>query len=814
MTKIGAHVSGHPRHTIEQFCRAKPAAILGLDDGGVLKEAKDWSNGHTWTFFRTTEVYGERPADLHNPPGTYQQMANYWYFEATPSLKEKYDLNPADCYIPNNEITGGENPDNPDEIRQNIKNQIAYERPLMKMMNADGKRMGVLALAGGSPGSFSLWAELCVPFIKEAFDAGNFYVRHAYEGNWHRVYQEAQYLLDNGLGYGGMFVTEWGFDGGYGQKHDVEKIQEEDAILQAFPNIPAFLLWEYGKTKFDANIDGIVPELIPYMEAHPSNKWQPGQPPSSDPRSVVCDVSRHQNRKDASDKVIAPINFAKMETQGAEGCYIRGSIGGRGLDDAFALNWEAILGTTMVRGMYHLFNTTSTARDQLDNIKEVVSQYKHGDMRIAFDVEPLKDSNGNRIRINGNRVSELIALFKNEFQYDPLIYTGLWVLSYVDGDKSWINTELLWLASYWSRPPKVGEYPRLPTGVPLDHLLMHQWTSSYYDGRDWGVASAGLDVNFAYDLNRLLVDYKPPPPPDDSRTFVVALLPEEADEDYWSELARHAYRDHKRDITGWPNVAEAIYLAGDDKSYIKIIDPEYASQKKAIAYFQEQGYRIELVPFQPPPPPPPPPTERVDIFSYMRADPTAWRVVRHPSGHQEDVQDMSLGNGLWVRRKNQEGEWWKIVGGLAYLLHDTSPAPQSGITRVYTLYKNEMVGAPKNPRYLALGEKWVEDGTHMVRFRAKQGCQHLSENSGPAQNSCQLIRYFGDGYEFNQYGQHLRVDSAIWLQTGQETQIYAKKDGKSIGWVGGYSPWWESELVEVHWNRGILTKEPNRFCSW
>lgn len=286
MSKIGAHVSGHPRFTFRSFLRAKPAAILGLDDSDIFPEIDEENGGHSWKIYRTTTVYSERPSDLHNPPGTYSEMAYYWYYEASPSLKEVYDRNrKADFYIPDNEPTGGES-EIEDDIRQNCKNVVAYERELMYLMNADDKKMGVLALAGGSPGDFQIWIDICVPFIKEAFDSGNAYVRHAYEGNWDRVYKEAQYLLDNNLGYGPMFVTEWGFNGGYGQSHDAQKIRDEDQLLMAYPNVVSFLLWEYGKTQFNANIDHIVPQITPYMEMRPTEKWKwtdPDPPPVDPP---------------------------------------------------------------------------------------------------------------------------------------------------------------------------------------------------------------------------------------------------------------------------------------------------------------------------------------------------------------------------------------------------------------------------------------------------------------------------------------------------------------------------------------------------
>lgn len=250
--------------------------------------------------------------------------------------------------------------------------------------------------------------------------------------------------------------------------------------------------------------------------------WKPGTgvvvPPDPIPvpttLTTVCDVSRHQNRKDATGtKPIEPIDFSKMKAQGAKGCYIRGTIGSSSLDDAFVMNWQAIEKVPgFPNGMYHLFNSVNTVSSQIDNISNIVEQYSHGKMIIATDIEPLKDASGKYIRINGDRIAEYIQLFKAKFKYPSLLYTALWVLSYIDGNTNWLKTEPLWIANYWSSPPKPNQYPKLPPGASVNQLLMHQWTSSYYDGRKWGVASAGLDVNVAYDFQRLMVNYVPEVP--------------------------------------------------------------------------------------------------------------------------------------------------------------------------------------------------------------------------------------------------------------------------------------------------------------
>ena len=44
-----------------------------------------------------------------------------------------------------------------------------------------------------------------------------------------------------------------------------------------------------------------------------------------------------------------------------------------------------------------------------------------------------------------------------------------------------------------------------------------------------------------------------------------------------------------------------------------------------------------------------------------------------------------------------------------------------------------------------------------------------------------------------------------------ETQVFARHNGKALGRVAWYSSWGESEIVELHWDRGMVTA-PQEFC--
>jgi hypothetical protein len=134
------------------------------------------------TIFRDTSIYLEAPGNINdkNPDVTCEQMAFYWYEDHgnanNGGLKKKWQENPADYYTITNEQGGGG-----DDV-QAYENLIAYEREVMRLANADGIKVCVLNLAGGSPGDFTLWQELVAPFVVEAWAAGNIYGRHAYGG--------------------------------------------------------------------------------------------------------------------------------------------------------------------------------------------------------------------------------------------------------------------------------------------------------------------------------------------------------------------------------------------------------------------------------------------------------------------------------------------------------------------------------------------------------------------------------------------------------------------------------------------------------
>ena len=291
MTKLGAHVTGGPRNLYGDFIAAKPRIVTAADEGGALLEAKEKSGGHAITVFRDTTVYLEAPGDINNkrPDVTWAQFAEYWYTR----IVKKWWLNPADYYTITNE-QGGNDP-------ASIRNLVNYEREFMKLANADGFRVCILNLPGGSPGDLQLWKDLIAPFIIEAWKAGNIYGRHAYggdlvdaaghvlSGNPSRPIEEVAWLNSQGH-RGGLAITECGLDGGVGyagRERFVRQMTGYEKQLRPYEDIIGMCMWNLGNWKTSNAIwSDAIPSLVSYMNANPTPAWtppEPGDPPPPPP---------------------------------------------------------------------------------------------------------------------------------------------------------------------------------------------------------------------------------------------------------------------------------------------------------------------------------------------------------------------------------------------------------------------------------------------------------------------------------------------------------------------------------------------------
>ena len=277
MSKLGIHVVQGPRNGYGEFVSAKPAVVLSVDDGGVLLEAKTKSNGHTVTIFRDTSVYLEAPPEANSGDVPLAIIAATHYY---PQLRAVWLKNIANYYTITNE-QGGNDPDV-------YRSLVAYEHRIMEMANEDGIQCVMLNLAGGSPGDFNVWAEICFPLIEWGAMYGHVYGRHAYgggdlsvpDGNSNRPMGEADYLADKGCDVD-IYVTEAGIDGGWGYGGDDRLSQQliaYDNLLADYKNIKGFCGWTLGDWE-GANCQSALHLLTNYLITAPT---PPDPPPSGD----------------------------------------------------------------------------------------------------------------------------------------------------------------------------------------------------------------------------------------------------------------------------------------------------------------------------------------------------------------------------------------------------------------------------------------------------------------------------------------------------------------------------------------------------
>lgn len=283
MSKLGAHVNAGARNGYGEFCAAKPAVILSTE-GGALVEARQLSQGQTITIYRDTTVYLDVPQGMDQmTPEQARQMADTLY----PQLKAKWLLNPADYYTPQNEPAGNDETVMP--------TYVAYEQRLMELAEADGFKLCVLNLSGGTPADIEVWKQVYVPHIQRAFAGGHIYGRHAYggdlvnssgqafDGNVERPLLEAAHLRSLGLN-GGIAITELGLNAGFGfvgDAHFVDQVTRYEALLEQHSNVIGGCLWTLGDFipgSLNANWQTATLELADWMEQHPSPRWTPPSP--------------------------------------------------------------------------------------------------------------------------------------------------------------------------------------------------------------------------------------------------------------------------------------------------------------------------------------------------------------------------------------------------------------------------------------------------------------------------------------------------------------------------------------------------------
>lgn len=754
MTNTVSLIGGHfTRNGVEQNWPAR--VIISVNGNGLGEQHED-----TIAIFRDTTIYGgERPSDLYtNPLGTTMEFARYWYDQLAPIWRS----NPADYYTITNEQSGKDNEDE-------ISILLAYERNITELASLDGMKTVVAKIANNSP-DMDVWIDWYLPFIVDMFNQyGSIYGRHVYGNgdlvnedgtinsdapmNPSRILDEIQELRRYGY-QGGIAFSETGIDGGYNLASWERFAQNATGLEQILRDhsdiVIGFCWWECGQTEWSANYTQHLKDITPYMREHLLPRWQPGATPPPLPEDE-CPGFIDVRR----EFNLLPQDLTRDEL------------------------------ARVTQDLYELRNSFGQSHD--DGI--LVVSHGNEERSLLRVYNPERRNPGDLAAIEESGVRWEIAYLPGTTPPADAFRFTHWPC-----ESPVVTQRFRARPDYYSRfglPGHDGTDLRATLGSPI-----------------YAVASGEIvDINENPNIHNYGIFVRVRHTDDFETTY--AHLERTA-----VSLGQSINGGERVGFAGSTGNSSGIHLHLTLKKIGSVFVDECNSQwpyniHDSDPYLEALGGQwpatIDC---------PEPDGETIDVASFQQADPLAWRVIRHPDGRQEDIRDMALGDGLFVRAKNSLGEWWQIANGFAYLIHDTSPdVGAEGVARVYTIYKNGLPGAPKNPERMEIGKEWRESSSHHVQFRARTDCRELDENSGSATNTAVLTRYEAP-YTFNAYGQNLTLDEVIWIQTGVESQIYAKHDGKIVGWCGWVAPWGQSEIVELHWNRGALQDEPPRYCNF
>jgi len=121
---------------------------------------------------------------------------------------------------------------------------------------------------------------------------------------------------------------------------------------------------------------------------------------------------------------------------------------------------------------------------------------------------------------NAVNVKATVQTIEGLFGVKPLIYSNLdsWK-NWVVGDKSWAGAYPLWIAGYWYTYFKdwmIAYLNNKNPVLPAPFIVWEFWQfTAYAPGKDYGAASASLDLNFYNgDEAALVAEYGTLPPPD------------------------------------------------------------------------------------------------------------------------------------------------------------------------------------------------------------------------------------------------------------------------------------------------------------
>jgi murein DD-endopeptidase MepM/ murein hydrolase activator NlpD len=629
---------------------------------------------------------------------------------------------------------------------QSLQNVVNYEREVMKLANADGFKVCVLNLSTGSPGDFDMWTDICAPFIVEAWNAGNTYGRHVYGGEGGDLVDTAGEILP---GNPQRPIEELSY------LLSLDIVERVGGVFLTEVGIDAGLDYA-GDVRYVEQQTGYEAALRPYPDVVAVCSWTLG---------------RWVNEGNANMQTALPYLTA----------YNHANLTPRW--EPYEMNqltlkeflWEESVKEQIARGIP--LNPNAALQKEI---------YKDGLVAVHRERSPSYDDESYTIQA-GEDLSGIIP--RRVYVWQPGV--PVW----------WFDDPQV------SDPPEEFEFTHWPA---TSHQITQRFGENPEAYERWGLPGHdGVDIAASFG--------DPIYAAASGKVYRVERDPSSGN---YGVHVRVEHRDNYKTIYAHlSSIPASIHTGLDVGGNGQIIGFAGNSGYSFGVHLHfgmkhppgDPGWPYNLIdpwPFLAPlHQSPPPPSTGIDMLSFMRAHPTAWRVVRHSSGAQEDFRDYDYGDGRWVMVKNSKGEWWHTDGTYIYLIEDTSPGPTSdGQERCYKVHPGRWC-----KERMAIGETF-NDGGHTVQFYTTHNCEPHSENSGVASNNTTVQR-LEQNYTFNGFGQNITLDEVLFVKGNTETQIFARHQGKALGRVGWSSPWGGSEIVELYFDRGVLAQPPQKCCA-
>ncbi len=240
-------------------------------------------------------------------------------------------------------------------------------------------------------------------------------------------------------------------------------------------------------------VSGAIPAIAGVIHKYRFRDAKPIDFGKASPRQLAVhgvDVSRWQGR----------IDWAKLQSQGANFAYIKATDGGDHLDPMFRTNWSAAERAGLKRGAYHFFYWCRTAGEQADWFIRNVPRAE-GALPPVIDVEWNGESKCSQ-RLSRARVLDKMKVFMDKIERHygqrPIIYTA--PDFYADNLRGEFLDYPFWLRSVAAHPSK--RYPGRKwlfwqySGSGLSHGVSGRVDLNVFHGseRQWRAWAGGQEA--------------------------------------------------------------------------------------------------------------------------------------------------------------------------------------------------------------------------------------------------------------------------------------------------------------------------------